>query len=222
VDDVTEQSPAVCNVYFDTKSQLVPLIKPYYQEYAAQYVNLVRPYTDVLESKVYKPVATLASHNYQKHGAHRLAHGQTYLQKQWQQLGAPHIERLSTYINTNYEHILKPYIDEIVKSSRPYLDTASKTVVHNYHNTAVPLYQRSLPYVRNVYSQGRQVAVGFVIPNVKYAGQKSWIFLSRKAWPTIRVLYGENIEPQVSKIRERLASYRDGKKLEAAVEAMTR
>lgn len=44
------------------------------------------------------------------------------------------------------------------------------------------------------------------------------VFLERNVFPKIKILYGENVEPQLIRIGERLGRYRDGKKVKAAVE----
>jgi hypothetical protein len=44
----------------------------------------------------------------------------------------------------------------------------------------------------------------------------------RTAWPKVRVLYGENVEPQLVRIGERLGRYRDGKAIRDAVDEVDR
>lgn len=222
VGDVTEQSPAVCRAYFDARSQVVPLIEPYYEAYAAPYVNFARPYAEVFESKVYTPGATLAKQQYEKHGAHRVAQGWEYFLEQWKNTAAPHVDSIQAYLNNNYETMLKPYVNQATRTAGPYVKTAHSIAVHQYHATVIPLYTKALPWAENVYNRGQRFALETALPYGRWAGLSSFNFVTRKMWPTIRVLYGENIEPQVLRIRERLASYRDGKKLEAAVDAMIR
>jgi hypothetical protein len=47
-------------------------------------------------------------------------------------------------------------------------------------------------------------------------------FFERRIFPRIRLLYGENVEPQLVRIGERLGRYRDGRKLKAAVDDVDR
>jgi len=221
-DAITEQTPAVCKIYFDGRDQLLPTIKPYYDEYAAPYIALVQPYTETFNSKLYAPASTLIQHQYRNHGAPYMVKGQAYLHDQWKQLGAPYTDKALAYISTNYGAFLEPYVDQATKVTGPFIKTTKDTAVHHYRSTAIPFFHKAQPQLQKVYNQGKRYTFEVALPYGQWAGQKSLVFVTRKMWPALRVLYGENIEPQVYKIRERLASYRDGKKLEAAVDAMTR
>ena len=60
------------------------------------------------------------------------------------------------------------------------------------------------------------------IPYSKWAWTTGVVFVDRIIWPKLRILYGENVEPQLVRIGERLGRYRDGKKLMAVVDGVDR
>ncbi len=55
-----------------------------------------------------------------------------------------------------------------------------------------------------------------------WGGTSVVAFFDRTLWPSMRILYGENVEPQLVRISERLGRYRDGKKVKAAADAVDR
>ena len=60
------------------------------------------------------------------------------------------------------------------------------------------------------------------IPYTQWAWTTASVFLDRTVWPKVRILYGENVEPQLVRIGERLGRYRDGKKLKAVIDEVDR
>ncbi len=89
-----------------------------------------------------------------------------------------------------------------------------------YHKSFLPAYEASLPYLRQARVQGRHVLVDVVFPHVRHVKDITWSFLLRNVWPQLRVLYGDNVEPQLVRISERLGRYRDQKKVESVVSAV--
>ena len=83
-----------------------------------------------------------------------------------------------------------------------------------------PVYRRTAPYAQKFFTQGRQFAVETALPQAQYAGSAAWTFWVRQIWPKLAVLYGENVEPQLMRITERLGRYRDEKQLEADVKSV--
>jgi hypothetical protein len=65
-------------------------------------------------------------------------------------------------------------------------------------------------------------ALNTAIPYTKWAWTTGSVFLDRTVWPKIRILYGENVEPQLVRIGERLGRYRNGQKLLSVIEEADR
>ena len=83
-----------------------------------------------------------------------------------------------------------------------------------------PVYRKTAPIAQRLYRDGYDFTVTTAIPQAQYAGNILGVFWQRQIWPTVRVLYGENVEPQLNRITERLGRYKDGKKLEAEIKSL--
>ena len=84
------------------------------------------------------------------------------------------------------------------------------------------MYIASRPHVEKAYTFGHKLTTEIGLPYAKRAWSSAVVFIDRTIWPQLRILYGENVEPQLVRIGERLGRYRDGKKLKAAMEGVTR
>lgn len=142
--------------------------------------------------------------------------------------------------------VTQPYVAQL----QPWLDKIHVFVLDMYHSKLVPAskqalayahqaYEQFLPYARRLHVTTNRALNKVLLPRTLQAYEsafhfttttalprsrqiflQTWIFVRRRIWYPLRILYGENVEPQLSKIRERLASYRDSKRIEAAVEAV--
>jgi hypothetical protein len=104
----------------------------------------------------------------------------------------------------------------------PYYTFVRGTLVQRYHAYVLPAYTTSLPYIQSVYNRGYSITVNTGLPYARWAGQTIAVFFERRIFPQVRLLYGENVEPQLVRIGERLGRYRDGRKLKAAVDDVDR
>lgn len=171
-------------------------------------------------TRVYRPVSAASINTYQKYGAPRIAQARSYSEKEWERAVKPMLDDTRDRAYQQYQTLLGPHVDRIHAIASPYLETAQRSTAAQYQNFILPAYQKTLPYVNNAYGQSRYYIVSYGIPYSRTAVGTTTAFITRRLWPPVRVLYGQNVEPQLSKIRERLASYRDSKKLEAAVDEM--
>lgn len=80
----------------------------------------------------------------------------------------------------------------------------------------MPAYNQALPYAQKGYKQGQYLTKEVVFPYVWLAQRHTKAFLNQSIWPQLQILYGENVEPQLTRISERLARYKGGKKLKVA------
>ena len=197
---------------------MAPYVEPYYNIYAAPYVEKARPYVDTLNARVYTPVLHYGKQNYEKYGAPRVDQARIYGQDQWDQIIKPQIDTAQSQAKQQYESNLAPHVSKASSAAAPYITTSRNAVSQIYDDHIVPSYEAFQPYATRTYFIGRNFAVETGLPYIVSAWSTTAVFFDRTLWPKVRILYGENVEPQLVRIRERLGRYRDGKKLKAAMD----
>ncbi|KAH9219876.1 hypothetical protein DL95DRAFT_384089 [Leptodontidium sp. 2 PMI_412] len=213
-DLLTDSSPRVCKPYFQVRSIIAPHLEPYYNTYAAPYVDASRPYYDVLDKRVISPATALGK----KYGAPRVAQAQAFGQAQWDKNVQPQVQKYQTVLKEKYDQTLGPHVDTAVAAAGPYYEIAKTSAQQTYYEHILPTYTAVQPYALQGYGLANDFAINTALPYSKWAWTAGVVFLDRTVWPQIRILYGENVEPQLVRIGERLGRYRDGKKLKAVVE----
>ncbi|RFU31565.1 hypothetical protein B7463_g4781, partial [Scytalidium lignicola] len=211
-DLLTDTSPKICTPYFEVRSIVAPHLEPYYTTYAAPYLDAARPYYDAANKSIITPVTVLG----RKYGAPRLAQAQEFGQAQWEKSMQPQVQKYQAVLKENYDRILAPHVNTVVSTASPYYDIAKTSALQTYYEHVLPTYTMIQPYALQGYSVANDFAVHTAIPYTRWAWTNGNLFLSRSVWPRLRILYGENVEPQLVRIGERLGRYRDGKKIEAA------
>lgn len=194
-----------------------PHIEPYYDSYLKPYVEQARPHVERYNEKYYSPAATFAKHNYDIYGAPRVAQLQSYTDEAWKTNVKPRLEIRRRWAAQQYEENLAPHVHQVVAVTSPYITSTTTKIAEIYESTIVPTFERVVPYLQDFYVQGRHIAFQVVLPYLHVARQKTLDFVERSIRPQLVVLYGENVEPQLTKISERLGRYKDSKKLQAAV-----
>jgi len=172
---------------------------------------------DRFNEKVFVPAATFTKHNYNIYGAPRVAQLQTYADEAWKSTLKPRLEIRRQWATDQYEKTLAPHVQQVIEVTNPYITKAKGEVFDIYESTLVPMFERILPYLEKAYAEGHHITSEVVLPYVCTAHRSTLSFLNRRVWPQLVVLYGENVEPQLMKISERLGRYKDSKKLQAAV-----
>jgi hypothetical protein len=218
VDDLTESSPKVCQPYLNARTLLTPHLEPYYDTYAAPYVEAARPYYETLDKNVITPATVYGK----KYGAPRVAQAQAYGQAQWEKNINPQVSKLNAQVKKQYDASLAPHVDKVITAAAPYYQVARDNALQTYYASILPTYNAVQPHVRNAYGVAHRFTVDTGIPSAKWAWATGVIFLDRTLLPKLRILYGENVEPQLTRIGERLGRYRDGKRLRAAVDDIDR
>ncbi|KAH8805527.1 hypothetical protein F5884DRAFT_860134 [Xylogone sp. PMI_703] len=211
-DLLDKSSPRVCKAYFDLKSIAAPHLQPIYDTHAAPYVNAIWPYYDAADRTVITPVKTLSI----KYGAPRLAQAQAFGQNQWKKNVQPHVQKYQAIAMDKYDEVLAPHVNTAVSTASPYYEIVKTNALQTYYELILPAYITVQPYALQGYDIAKDFTVQTAIPYGQWAWTNGNIFLSRTVWPRLRILYGENVEPQLVRIGERLGRYRDGKKIEAA------
>lgn len=213
-----ESSPRVCKPYLITRSYIDPHVDRYYQAYAAPYVDQARPYAVTFNERVYAPASKFAKHGYQTYGAPTITHVTEYGQEKWESVAVPQLKTIQSRAQTVYQDKLDPYVQQITAVVTPYTDTISSHATNIHKGYILPFYTRSKPFVIQAYSSSQDVLSGTVIPMAQEGWTTLAVFVKSNLVPTITGLYSQNVEPQLVKIGERLASYREGKKLRTVVD----
>lgn len=216
--DLTDSSPRVCKPYLIARSHVDPYVTPYYDIYAAPYVDQARPYVEVFNQKVYVPASKVASSGYEKYGAPALQQAQAYGAAQWKAQVTPRLNIAQGKVNELYAVNVDPYVQQTVAVVSPYYQKASGAATTVYWDHLVPFYTRSQPFIGKTYSAGQDVLITHVLPGAQYTWSSVVYFANSSLWPHLTGLYSEQVEPQLVKIGQRLASYREGKRLRAVVE----
>lgn len=204
------------------RSHIDPHIDPYYQTYAAPYVELARPYAQGFNEHVYTPASKVAKHGYHTYGAPALAKGREYGQQQWEAVVLPQLKSAQTKANDLYTSKVDPHLQKAILVSSPYIDPLTTKATQLKDEYFLPVYIWSKPFIGKAYISGQVFLVETAIP-VAHQGWSSLVVFTRSnLLPTVTGLYSENVEPQLVKIGERLASYREGRKLRTVVDEFER
>lgn len=215
-DELTESSPRICRPSLQVKEVVQPYVRPYYELYLDPYVQRAQPYVNQVNEKFYQP--GLAA--YQQYAAPRVADAQKYSQQQWKKSIKPQLDVARQEAGKQYDAALAPHVKKVQDVVQPYYDQVKMSASDIWELEIQPVYRNTAPYAQKIYDQGQEFAINTALPQAQYAGNTAWMFWARQIWPRIRVLYGENVEPQLHRITERLGRYKDGKRLEAEIKSM--
>ncbi|KZM26183.1 uncharacterized protein EKO05_0000433 [Ascochyta rabiei] len=220
VTQLNDSSPRVCTPYLQVRSYVTPHLDPYYQAYLAPHVEKAKPYVDRFERQVYTPAASFTKKQYTTYGAHRVEQARKQAEAGWDKTVRPHLQNAQNAAQAQYDVYLGHHVKRASDAASPYYDQIKTGSSSAYHKSLLPAYEASRPYLRKARVQGRHVIVDVVFPHVRSAKDITWAFLVRNIWPQLRVLYGDNVEPQLVRISERLGRYRDQQRVESVVDAV--
>jgi len=198
-----ENTPQICKPYFQVKQAVTPHIEPYYDAYAAPYVDLVKPYYNTFDQRVISPGWSYAS----KHGAPQLLKAQAYGQVQWEKNIHPQLLKYQSLVKAKYDQSLAPHVNAASKAVAPYYDIARTNALQTYHELLLPSYKFLQPHLETGYRVAASFARDTAVPSATWAWNKTYFVLDGIVWPQIRSLYVENVEPQLHKIGQRLGRY---------------
>lgn len=179
-------------------------------------MDSARPYYNTLDKKIIAPVTVLGK----KYGAPRVAQAQAFGQAQWEKTLQPEVSKYQAVARAKYDQTVAPHLNKVTAATGPYLDLARTNALDTYRGHVLPAFNAVQPYAFQGYDVANKFVVGTGIPYTKWAWTTTAVFLDRKVLPKLRILYGENVEPQLVRIGERLGRYRDGKKLQAVVDGV--
>ncbi|KAK5659786.1 hypothetical protein OQA88_997 [Cercophora sp. LCS_1] len=201
-------SPRICKPYFQLKQAASPYVGPYYDAHVAPRVEAVEPYYRAVETNVISPGWKYAK----KYGAPRVAQAQALAVAQWDKNLHPQIQKWQSLARSEYDLRLGPHVDRTRNAVAPYYDIARTSGLQTYHEVVLPVYQFISPYALQGYSAVSTFTTETAVPSALWAWNKTYIFLDGTVWPQLRVIYAENVEPQLLKISKRLGRHNSGKK----------
>ncbi|CEL00888.1 hypothetical protein ASPCAL00480 [Aspergillus calidoustus] len=216
--DLTESSPRICKPYLTAKSYVEPHVAPYYNAHAAPYVDAARPYVRVLNEKVYTPASNIARQGYEAYGAPALDRAQVYGQQQWDANVVPHIQTAKAKANVWYEAQVAPHVRQVTAAVSPYYQKVYRAYWTTLDGYVLPFVATYRPFIGKTYASGQGILTTTVLPYAHSTWYHTVYFVNNSVWPKISNLYSENVEPQLVKIGQRLASYREGKRLRSATD----
>lgn len=214
--DLTPDSPAVCEPYFNLRAAAVPHLQPYYDQYLAPYAEKAQPYVDKAKTHVYTPAVALA----RTHAAPRLEQAHNYASREWDRTVRPQLDLAQKALTKQYDASLGPHVQKVQDSVEPYYTSVKTSASDFYELELQPAYKHVAPQAKRLYVHLNNFAHDVALPYTQYTADLVWTFTRRQVWPRLQVLYGENVEPQIFRISQRLGRYRDEKKMEAAANAV--
>lgn len=192
-------------------------MEPYYQAYGAQHVEKVKPYWNRANEQVFVPAASYTKTCYSTYGAPKVEQARKFSQEKWEKVLKPQVDTAQFEAKKQYDSNLAPHVDKASAAAVPYVTGSRDNVYQVYNSHILPTYGSVRPYFDNVYASAYALVVENALPYAENAWTSSVVFFNRTIWPKLRILYGENVEPQLVRISERLGRYRDSRKVRAAM-----
>lgn len=215
--ELNESSPRVCKPYLVARSHIEPYVLPYYDRYGAPYVEIARPYVQVVNKHVYTPAATVARQGYDQYAAPALSHAQAYGQQQWEAQVIPRLQKAKESATGLYDSEVAPYAQRAKAVVFPYYNKVNGALITVWDGYVFPVFARSRPFIGKTYTSGQNVLATTVLPYAQSTWSSVIYFANSALWPKLTGLYSENVEPQLVKIGQRLASYREGRRLRKVI-----
>ena len=200
------------------RSHIAPYVQPYYDSYAAPSVDKARPYFERFNQEIYTPSLVYGKQSYDAYGAPRLQQAREYGQEKWAGIVKPQIDTAQAQVKKQYESNLAPQVNKASAAVAPYYVFSRNGLSEIYGKYLLPALEASRPHVENAYAFGHKLAVEIGLPYAQSAWTSTVKFFDHTLWPRLRILYGDNVEPQLVRIGERLGRYRDGRRLKALME----
>lgn len=203
------------------RSHIDTYIIPYYHEHGEKYVQVVHPYVQKVNERVYVPISEFTKRKYRAHGEPRVDIVLSYVRNNWQHFAEPRIRSLKNTAILRYNNTISPHVKQVVSTAALYQRAliAHASFVHGF--IVRKYHQHADPIVRHIYHSGRLIFIARVLPHIE-RGWLSYIsFMNGTVRPFMTGLYTKNVEPQLVKISQKLASYKEGRKVRGTVTGLT-
>lgn len=217
-DNLNEASPKVCKPYLSVRSHVAPYVEPYYYSYAAPHVEKARPYLEKFSQEIYSPSLAYGKQSYDAYGAPRVQQAREYGLEKWANNVKPQIDAAQAHVKKQYDSNWAPQVNKASAAAAPYYTLSRNSISEVYNAHILPALEASRPFAERFYAFGHKLTVETGLPYAQTAWSSTVVLFDHTIWPKLRILYGDNVEPQLVRIGERLGRYRDGKKLKAVME----
>ncbi|KAF3067389.1 hypothetical protein GL218_08463 [Daldinia childiae] len=207
LDACDDTTPKICKPYFQVKSAVTPHITPYYDTYAAPYVDVAKPYYDTVDRIVITPARTYAV----KYGGPRVSQARAFGQVKWEKSVQPKLSEYQAIAKVQYDQTVAPHVESISAVISPYYDIARVNALQTYHEFVLPAYVFMQPYAAQGYDAAYSFTTDTAVPSTIWAWNKTYTFLDATIWPHLRDVYVMKVEPQLVRIGERLGRYNERK-----------
>ncbi|KAM0238885.1 hypothetical protein ACHAP5_008519 [Fusarium lateritium] len=204
IEECDETSPSICKPYFQIKNSVQPHVQPYYDNYAAPYVEIARPYYNTVDSKVWQPTRAYAV----QYGAPWAEKARVHTVAQWEKNGQPQLAKYQTLAHAHYDKSVGPYVNQAGQKLGPYYEIARTNGLQVYYEYLQPGYEFVQPYAAKGYGAASDFTTTTALPTAYWTWNKTYSFLDGNVWPHIRAVYVQNVEPQLVRIGERLGRYK--------------
>ena len=184
----------------------------------APYVEPLKPYASQAHQRVIIPSWEFTKTKYDTYGAPSVEKARHSGQEYWEQSIRPQVVTVQTKAQEQYEATISPYVSQMSSVILPYYSAGQENVQAFYKDRLVPAYNNAQPHILSAYGTSNAFVSQNFLPHVRGAWDSSVALVYRVVLPKLRIVYGENVEPQIVKITERLADYREGKKISAAMD----
>ena len=243
-----EADPAVCHRYYDLKriavKHVAPHVQPYYEQYASPYIAKGEPFYHQAnelykQADIYARPAAQKTHKLYRDNLHPYVDRgyvagksifddkvgrhiyQVYdevefkARRAWYQYAGRHIDSAGTH----YSRLVAPHLDQ-----------AKLQAQQVWHKALVPSYNKAKPHAIAAARQGAKHYHTHVHPQVLKLWRAIKHFVNTRIMPTIRRYYYLYIDPQVSRITDKVFQFQaqrgfsdhvtvDGDTLSASVSA---
>ena len=168
-------------------------------------MDVAKPYYESVNRRVLTPSRVYAV----QYGAPLVQKGQDFACSQWKANGQPQLARLQHASQAYYDRSIAPHVAKAGDAIGPYYDIARTNSLQLYYEFLLPTYEFVSPYAAQGYDATYDFATGTALPASYWAWIKANHFLDTSVWPQLRVVYVENVEPQLVRIGERLGRYKN-------------
>ncbi|KAM0346387.1 hypothetical protein ACHAPU_005450 [Fusarium lateritium] len=200
IEECNETSPSICKHYLQIKNSVQPHVQPYYDNYAAPYVEIARPYYNTVDNKVWQPTRAYAV----QYGAPWAEKARAHTVAQWEKNGQPQLVKYQTLARGHYDKSVGPYVNQASQKLGPYYEIARTNGLQVYYEYVQPGYEYVQPYAAKGYGAVSDFTTTTALPTAYWTWNKTYSFLDSNVWPHIRAVYVQNVEPQLVRIGERL------------------
>ncbi|KAF4456382.1 hypothetical protein F53441_1452 [Fusarium austroafricanum] len=204
IEECNETSPSICKPYFQVKNTVLPHVQPYYDQYAAPYVEIARPYYETVDSKVWQPARGYAV----QYGAPWVEKAQAHTLAQWEKNGRPQLVKYQALARAHYDQSVGPHVNQAAEKLGPYYEIARTNGLQVYYEYLQPGYEFVHPYAIRGYDAASDFTTNTALPTAYWTWNKTYVFIDNNVWPHVRSVYVKNVEPQLVRIGERLGRYK--------------